>query len=100
MVEIRDQSKKINFDNLTYFFKDNTTSINFIGFKGPLHIFRSIYKGNIASEDVEKEQKKLESKLGALKQGNPKNRSKEQNNVKNNVTSLYESRKKSRSNVY
>ena len=33
--------------------------VSFIGFKGPLHIFRSIYNGNIASEDVEKDKKNL-----------------------------------------
>ena len=66
-----------------------------MGFKGPPDMFKSIYNGNIALEDVEKGQKNLELKLGATKQGNPKNRSEEQSKVINNVTNLYESIKKS-----
>ena len=46
--------KKVDFNNLTYFFKGNTASIHFIGFKGPLHIFISIYSGSIPLEDAEK----------------------------------------------
>ena len=55
MVEIRNQIKKIYFNDLTYFYKGNTAPIKFIGFKGPLHIFKSIYNGSIPLEDVEKE---------------------------------------------
>ena len=50
MVEIRNQLKKIDFNNLTYFIKGKTAPINFIGFKGPLHIFKSTYNGSIALE--------------------------------------------------
>ena len=55
MAEIRDQSKKIDCNNLKYIFKGKTTPTNFVGFKGPLHIFKSIYSGDIALEDVEKD---------------------------------------------
>ena len=94
MAEIRKKYEKIDFHNLTYFFKGNTTAINFIGFKGPLHNFKSIYSGNIDLEDAEKEEKGLKLKLGEISTGNPKNRLKEQDNVINNVTDLYESRQK------
>ena len=45
LVEIRDSTKTIDFNNLTYNFKDpNIAPINFIGFKGPLHIlFLKLY---------------------------------------------------------
>ena len=92
MAEIRKQYEKIDFNNLTYFFKGNTVPINFIGLKGPLHIFKSICSGNIALEDVEKEQKSLKTKLSEISLGNPRNKSKEQDNVINNVANLYESR--------
>ena len=70
-------SPKIDFNNLKYTFKDpNNNPIDFIGFKGPLHIFKSIYNGNITFEDVEKDQIKVKSCLGHIRQGNPKNRSK------------------------
>ena len=57
MAEIRNQSKKIDSNNLTYIFKGKTAPTNFIGFKCQLHIFKSIYNGDIALEDVEKDKK-------------------------------------------
>ena len=48
MVEIRDQSKNIDFNDLTYIFKGKTAPTNFNGVKGPLHIFETIYRGDIA----------------------------------------------------
>ena len=78
---------KIDFNNLKYTFKDPINNpIDFIGFKGPLHIFKSIYDGNISLEDIDRDQIKLKSNLGHIRHGNPKNRSEEQNNVINNVS--------------
>ena len=69
-------SSKIGFNNLKYTFKDrNNAPIDFIGFNGPLHIFKSIHDGDITLEDVEKDQIKLKSDLGHIVQGNSKNRS-------------------------
>ena len=94
LAEIRNSSK-IDFNNLKYTFKDpNNNPIDFIRFKGPLNIFKSIYNSNIALEDVEKNQKILRLDLGHIRQGNTKNRSKEQTNVINNVNNLNESREK------
>ena len=59
MAEIRDQSEKIDFNNLIYIFKGKTAPTIFFGFKGSLHIFKSIYDGDIALEDVEKDKKNL-----------------------------------------
>ena len=92
MAEIRN-SHEIDFNNLKYTFKDrNNAPIDFIDFKVPLHAFKSIHDGDITLEDAGKDQIKLKSDLGHIRQGNPKNRSKEQNNVIKNVTNLYESR--------
>ena len=66
MAEIRDQSKLIDFNNLTYIFKGKTAPTNFIGFKSPLHIFGRIYSGDIALEDVVKD-KKTYSRIGSHK---------------------------------
>ena len=50
LAEIKN-SAKIDFNNLKYTFKDrNDNPIDFIGFKGPLHIFKSIYDGGITLE--------------------------------------------------
>ena len=93
MAETRN-SFEIDFNNIKYTFKDrNNAPIDFIGFKGPLHIFKSINNGDIILEDAEKDQIKLKSDLGHIWQGNL-NRSEEQNNVINNVTNLYKSREK------
>ena len=43
-------------------------------------------------EDVEKEQKDLKRDLGRIKQGDPRDKSKEQKKTINNIKNLYESR--------
>ena len=49
-----------------------------------------MHDGEITLEDAQKYQIKLKSDLGHIRQGNPKNKSEEQNHVINNVTILYE----------
>ena len=94
MAETRN-SHKIDFKNSKYTFKDRyNAAIDFIGFKGPLHTFKSIHDEDITLEDAEKDKIKLKSDLGHIRQGNLKNRSEEQNNVINNVTNLYDPREK------
>ena len=62
--EIRKNKEPIDFLNLSYNFKGpKIVPISFIKFKGPNNIFKSIYNGDIALEDVEKEQTKLKSDL-------------------------------------
>ena len=57
-----------------------------------MHIFKRIHNGDISLEDIEKEQDKFKRNLAQIKQGNPKNRSKEQEKTINNATNLYNSR--------
>ena len=71
MVGIRNQFNKIEFNDLTLFYKGSTAPMKFIGFRGPLHIFKSIYSGSIPLEDVEKEKIKFKSNLNHVRQGNP-----------------------------
>ena len=60
LAEVRNSTKAIDFDHLTYNFKGpNIAPINFIEFKGPLHIFKNIYDGGKSLENVEKDQIKL-----------------------------------------
>ena len=43
MSEIKDLSRQIDHNNLTYYFKSKGISpINFIGFKAPMHLYRDI----------------------------------------------------------
>ena len=58
-----------------------------------MHNFKGIDNGNIPLEDVEKEQIELKRDLGRIKQGDPKNRSEEQEKTMDNIENLYNSRK-------
>ena len=40
-----------------------------------MHIFKSTYKGGIALEGIEKEQRELKKYLGCINQGYPKDKS-------------------------
>ena len=95
LAKIRGSSEPIDFNNLKYYFKSpNISPVSFIDFKAPLHIFKDIYDGDITLEDIEKEQIKFKRYLGHVKQGTPKNRSREQEKAINNIKNLYESREK------
>ena len=62
MSEIKDLRRKIELNNLTYYFKSTSIfPINFIGFRAPLHLFRDIFTGNI--EKAEEYKKKFKSDL-------------------------------------
>ena len=94
MAEIRKSLEPNNFHDLTYNFKGpNLAPINFIELRGPNHIFKSINNGDIALEDVEKEQIKLKSYLNDINQGPKYNKSPEQLNRIKNIKNIYESRK-------
>ena len=83
LAKIRESYKPIDFNDLTYNFKDlRIPSVGFIKFKGPLHIFKSIHNGDIPLEDIEKEQIELKNDLGLIKQEtqeiNQKNKKRQQ----------------------
>ena len=93
LAKIRESYKPIDFNDLTYNFKDlEIPPVGFIKFKGPLHIFKSIHNGDTPLESVENEQEKLKEELGYIKQGNLENRSKGQQNTIDNIENLYNSR--------
>ena len=52
--------------------------MGFIKFKGSLHIFKSIFDGDIPFEDIEKEQTELKWDLDRIKQGEQRDKSEEQ----------------------
>ena len=93
LAEVRENNQTIDFNNLTYNFKGpEHVPINFIRFKGPNHIFKSIYDSDKALEDVEKEQIKFKSDIGCINQGNPKHKSPEQTQTKRKIENFYNSR--------
>ena len=93
LAKIRESNESVDFYDVTYNFKDSRIpSVNFSKLKGPMHIFKSIYKGHITLEDVEKEEIELRIDLGRIKQGDPKDKSPEQKKTINNIKNLYNSR--------
>ena len=58
--------------------------INFISFKGPLHIYNNIKNSNISIEKIEEDQKQFKSKLNEITTGNLRYKSKDQLDTKEN----------------
>ena len=59
-----------------------------------MHIFKSVYNGDITLEDAEEEQKSLKTRLSEISMGNPRNKSAEQKKTINNIKNPYNSREK------
>ena len=59
--------------------------INFISFKGPLHIYNNIKNSNISIEKIEEDQKQFKSKLNEITTGNLRYKSKDQLDAKENI---------------
>ena len=89
LAKIRESYKPIDFNDLTYNFKDlRIPLVGFIKFKGPLHIFKSIHNGDIPLEDIEREQIELKRDLGRIKQGDPRDKLEEQKKTIDNIKNL------------
>ena len=69
LAKIRKSFELFDFCDATYNFNNlRIPSVSFSKFKGPMHIFKYIYNGDIALEDIEKEQIDLKShKAGTAK---------------------------------
>ena len=59
MEETQDVSKQIDFNNLTYHYKSKNGPKNFLGFKLPLNLYRTITEGYIILEKAEEHKKTL-----------------------------------------
>ena len=53
-----------------------------------MHIFKSIYNGDIPLEDIDKEQIELKRDLGRIKQGDPRDKSEEQKKIIDNTKNI------------
>ena len=88
--EIYNISKEIDFNNLSYHFNSsNTAPINFIDFRGPIHIYNEIKNINISIEKIKEDPKQFESKLNEIATGNPKLKSKDQLDTIKYIKNLY-----------
>ena len=95
MGEIHNIGKQIDFNNLTYYFKNkNISPTNFIGFRGPLHIYNNIKNDNTSLEKIDKDKKQFKSKINNITTENPKHKSKHQLNTIEDIRNLYNSSEK------
>ena len=86
-------SKEINFKNLIYNFKTRgILLINFIEFKGPMHIYNQLKNVHITLSKVEEDKKKFKTELNRIALENPDHKSENQLNTIKNVRNLYNSR--------
>ena len=93
MSEIKDLSRQIDLNYLTYYFKSKSISlINFIGFKAPLHFYRDRLNGNVKLAEVEKEQKQFKTELNEITRGSLKKKSEDQIKTIENIKNLYKLR--------
>ena len=91
--QIQEISKKTDYNNFVYLFKDSRIpSTHFIKFKGPLSFFEKIENGDIPLKEADEEQYLLISDLGAISSGNPKYKEKYQLDIIKNVRNLHNSR--------
>ena len=72
MDEILEISRELNFNNLVYHFKGQSSSISFIEFGGPMYTYNQLKNGDKALRQVEEDQKEFRSKLNKVTRG-PKN---------------------------
>ena len=92
LAKIRESFERVDFYDGNYDFKDlRIPSVIFPKFKGPLQNFKSVYKGDMTLEYVEKEQKELKAELSRIKLGDQRNKSPKQ---KKTINNLYNSREK------
>ena len=90
MDEIQQISKETDLNNLTHYFKSpNLALINFIGFTGPLNIYKEIQNSNISIKKAEEDQNKFKSNLNDIRSVNPKQREKYQSDAIENIRNLY-----------
>ena len=93
LAKIRESCEPIDFRDVDYKFNDlRIPSVSFSKFKGLMYIFKSIQKGGITLKEVEKGQIELKRDLGRIKQGDPTDKSPEQQKTIDNIKNLYNSR--------
>ena len=85
---------KIDFNNLTYNFRGQTSSINFGKFRSPMYIYGHMKNGDTTLQQVEKQQKDFKKELNEITSGSPKHKSNNQSYGIKNVKNLYDSRQK------
>ena len=95
MTEIHKISREIDYKQLIYYFKTSVISpINFIKFRGPLHIHNEIKNRDKTMQAAEEENIKFKSEMGEITSGNTKPKSSDQLGAIKNINNFYDSRQK------
>ena len=72
MDEILEISREVNFNNLIYHFKGQSSLISFIEFGGLMYTYNQLKNDDKTLRQVEEDQKEFRSKLNEVTRG-PKN---------------------------
>ena len=91
--EIEKLDKTVNRKKLLYKYKGNISDVIFSEYYGAIDFIKKIKNGEVSLRKAVNDQYELKSKLGEIKKGNPKKKSKTNLDVIENVNKLYGSRK-------
>ena len=91
--EIEKLDKIVNRKKLLYKYKGNISDVDFSEYYGAIDFIKKIKNGEVSLRKAVNDQYELKSKLGEIKKGNPKKKSKTNLDVIENVNKLYGSRK-------
>ena len=78
--EITELTEKVNYDDLMYRYKGNTTNVKFDQFDNAFSLLDKIRDGKISLTDAKYDQAEFKSDLNEIKKGNKKHKLKEQKN--------------------
>ena len=90
--EIEKLDKTVNRIELLYKYRSNTSDVDFSEYYGAIDLINKIKNGDVSLKKAVNDQYELKSKLGEIKKGNPKRKSKTNSDVIKNVDKLYDSR--------
>ena len=85
-------NKTVNREELVCKYKGNTSDVDFKEYYGGNDLIDKVKDGDVSLGKAVNDQYELKSKLGEIKKGNPKTKSKTNLNVIKNVDNLYDSR--------
>ena len=90
--EIKNLDNSVDRDKLIYKYKDNTSDVDFSEYYGAIDLINKIKDGDVSLKQAINDRYELKSKLGEIKRGNPKRKSKTNLDVIKIVDNLYNSR--------
>ena len=92
--EMNKLSEGVDFNNLTYHYKDKSTPKYFTCFKDPLIIYNDIKNGRMSSQKEENIQEELQLEVNEIFKGNQDYNSEDQISAMKNIKKLYNRQEK------